>query len=183
MCPPSTRRTTMTHYLLSVHSVEGEARDPMTEEEMRQFMERVGVLEEEMKSAGAWVFGGVDVAEDAVQDAFAIALRKWTGDGLPPNPGAWITTTARNRAIDRLRRESRGRELLTEAALLSPDNDDPGSPEEVVPVQDDRLRLIFTCCHPALSAEAQVALTLRLLGGASTKEVARSFLVTELTMA
>jgi RNA polymerase sigma-70 factor, ECF subfamily len=129
------------------------------------------------------VFGDIDVAEDAVQDAFAVALRKWTGDGLPPNPGAWITTTARNRAIDRLRRESRGRELLSEAALLSPDNDDPGSLEMEGPVQDDRLRLIFTCCHPALSTEAQVALTLRLLGGASTKEVAKSFLVTEPAMA
>ena len=129
------------------------------------------------------VFGDIDVAEDAVQDAFAVALRKWTGAGLPPNPGAWITTTARNRAIDRLRRESRGRELLSEAALLSPGNDDPGSPGKEGPVQDDRLRLIFTCCHPALSTEAQVALTLRLLGGASTKEVARSFLVTEPAMA
>src|SRR5437588_4567506 len=129
------------------------------------------------------VFGDVDIAEDAVQEAFAIALRKWPGDGLPPNPGGWITTTARNRVIDRLRRESRGRELLSEAALLSPDNDDHGSPGQEGPVQDDRLRLIFTCCHPALSTEAQVALTLRLLGGASTKEVARSFLVTEPTMA
>ncbi len=129
------------------------------------------------------VFGDIDVAEDAVQDAFAVALRKWTGDGLPPNPGAWITTTARNRAIDRLRRESRGRELLSEAAVLSRGNDNPGSPEREGPVQDDRLRLIFTCCHPALSTEAQVALTLRLLGGVSTKEVARSFLVTEPAMA
>src|SRR6266536_1151086 len=129
------------------------------------------------------VFGDIDVAEDAVQEAFAIALGKWPGDGLPPNPGGWITTTARNRAIDRLRREARGRELLSEVAALSPDNDDPGMPEEVGPVQDDRLRLIFTCCHPALSTEAQVALTLRLLGGASTNEVARSFLVTEPAMA
>jgi RNA polymerase sigma-70 factor (ECF subfamily) len=129
------------------------------------------------------VFGDIDVAEDAVQDAFAVALRKWTGDGLPPNPGAWITTTARNRAIDRLRRESRGRELLSETAVLSRGNDNPGSPEREGPVQDDRLRLIFTCCHPALSTEAQVALTLRLLGGVSTKEVARSFLVTEPAMA
>jgi RNA polymerase sigma-70 factor (ECF subfamily) len=129
------------------------------------------------------VFGDIDVAEDAVQEAFAVALRQWPGDGLPPNPGGWITTTARNRAIDRLRRESRGRELLGEVAALSPDNDDPGMPEEVGPVRDDRLRLIFTCCHPALSTEAQVALTLRLLGGLSTKEVARSFLVTEPAMA
>ncbi len=129
------------------------------------------------------LFGDIDVAEDAVQEAFAVALRKWPGDGLPPNPGGWITTTARNRAIDRLRREARGRELLSEVAALSPDNDEPGMPEEVGPVQDDRLRLIFTCCHPALSTEAQVALTLRLLGGLSTKDVARSFLVTEPTMA
>jgi RNA polymerase sigma-70 factor (ECF subfamily) len=129
------------------------------------------------------VFGDIDVAEDAVQEAFAVALRKWPGEGLPPNPGAWITTTARNRAIDRLRRESRGRELLGEVAVLSPGNDDPGAPEQEGPVPDDRLRLIFTCCHPALSMEAQVALTLRLLGGLSTKEVARSFLVAEPTMA
>ena len=129
------------------------------------------------------VFGDIDVAEDAVQEAFAIALGKWPGDGLPPNPGGWITTTARNRAIDRLRRESRGRELLSEVAVLSPGNGDPGIPREAGPVEDDRLRLIFTCCHPALSAEAQVALTLRLLGGLSTREVARSFLVTEQTMA
>ena len=129
------------------------------------------------------VFGDIDIAEDAVQEAFAIALGKWPGDGLPPNPGGWITTTARNRAIDRLRRESRGRQLLSEAAALHPGNGDPGSPREAGPVDDDRLRLIFTCCHPALSAEAQVALTLRLLCGLSTREVARSFLVTEQTMA
>jgi RNA polymerase sigma-70 factor (ECF subfamily) len=141
--------------------------------------------EESGRSVAAVIraFGDIDIAEDAVQDAFAVALRKWPGDGLPPNPGGWITTTARNRAIDRLRRESRRRELLGEAAVLSPGNDDHGIPEEVGPVQDDRLRLIFTCCHPALSAEAQVALTLRLLGGLSTEEVARSFLVTEAAMA
>jgi len=129
------------------------------------------------------VFGDIDVAEDAVQEAFSVALRKWPFDGLPPNPGGWITTTARNRAIERLRREVRGRELLSEVATLSPGNDDPGMPKEVGPVQDDRLRLIFTCCHPALSAEAQVALTLRLLCGMTTDEVARAFLVAEPTMA
>jgi RNA polymerase sigma-70 factor, ECF subfamily len=129
------------------------------------------------------VFSDIDVAEDAVQEAFALALNKWPGEGLPPNPGGWITTTARNRAIDRLRRESRGRELLSEVAMLSPGNDDPVMPEEGEPVQDDRLRLVFTCCHPALSSEAQVALTLRLLGGLSTEEVARAFLVAEPTMA
>jgi RNA polymerase sigma-70 factor (ECF subfamily) len=129
------------------------------------------------------VVGDIDVAEDAVQEAFAVALRKWPGDGLPPNPGGWITTTARNRAVDRLRRESRGRELLGEVAVLLPGHNDPGLPEEEGPVQDDRLRLIFTCCHPALSTQAQVALTLRLLGGLSTTQVARSFLVSEPTMA
>jgi RNA polymerase sigma-70 factor, ECF subfamily len=125
------------------------------------------------------VFGDIDVAEDAVQEAFAVALRKWPGDGLPPNPGGWITTTARNRAIDRLRREARERHLLGTAVPPPPE---PG-PAEEGPVRDDRLRLIFTCCHPALSTEAQVALTLRLLGGLSTEEVARAFLVAEPAMA
>jgi RNA polymerase sigma-70 factor, ECF subfamily len=128
------------------------------------------------------VFGDIEVAEDAVQEAFALALRKWPVGGPPPNPGGWITATARHRAIDRLRREARGRELLSDFAAHSPPDNEPGMPEEDA-VPDDRLRLIFTCCHPALSSEAQVALTLRLLGGLSTKEVARSFLVTEPTMA
>jgi RNA polymerase sigma-70 factor (ECF subfamily) len=141
--------------------------------------------EESGRSVAALVrlFGDIDVAEDAVQEAFAVALSRWPADGLPPNPGGWITTTARNRAVDRLRREARGRELLGEVAALSPGSPDPGLPEEEGRVQDDRLRLIFTCCHPALSSEAQVALTLRLLGGLSTREVARCFLVTEHTMA
>ena len=128
-------------------------------------------------------FGDIDAAEDAVQEAFAVALRKWPGEGLPPNPGGWITTTARNLAIDRQRRDARGRELLREVAVLLPHSDDPDAGREVGPLEDDRLRLIFTCCHPALSTEAQVALTLRLLGGLSTEEVARSFLVAEATMA
>ena len=128
------------------------------------------------------VFGDIDIAEDAVQDAYAIALRRWARDGLPRNPGGWITTTARNLAIDRLRRESRGRELLADVAAARADHD-PGTPEEEGPVQDDRLRLIFTCCHPALAPEAQVALTLRLLGGLSTEQVARAFLVAEPAMA
>jgi RNA polymerase sigma-70 factor, ECF subfamily len=128
------------------------------------------------------VVGDIDLAEDAVQEAFAVALDKWPADGLPPNPGGWITTTARNRALDRLRRESRGRELLGEVAVLWP-GPEPDMAEDVGPVQDDRLRLIFTCCHPALSTQAQVALTLRLLGGLSTTQVARSFLVAEPTMA
>jgi RNA polymerase sigma-70 factor, ECF subfamily len=129
------------------------------------------------------VFGDIDVAEDAVQEAFTVALRRWPPDGVPPNPGGWITTTARNHAIDRLRRESRGRQLLSEVAVLLPGSDDPGMPQREGPVPDDRLRLIFTCCHPALSTQAQMALTLRLLGGLSTKQVASSFLVTEATMA
>jgi RNA polymerase sigma-70 factor, ECF subfamily len=129
------------------------------------------------------VFGDIDLAEDAVQDAFAVALGRWPDDGLPPNPGGWITTTARNHAIDRLRRETRGRELLSQMAVLGPGNGEPGTRQEVGPVHDDRLRLIFTCCHPALSTEAQVALTLRLLGGLSTRQVASAFLVTEATMA
>lgn len=128
------------------------------------------------------VFGDIDVAEDAVQEAFEVALARWPTDGLPPNPGGWITTTARNRAIDRLRRESRGRDLQKEAAMLGPAGD-PDPAEGLVAVEDERVRLIFMCCHPALSQEAQVALTLRLLGGLSTREVARSFLVAEVTMA
>lgn len=123
-------------------------------------------------------FGDIDVAEDAVQEAFELALARWPEEGLPPNAGGWITTTARNRAIDRLRRESRGRDLLKERTLLS-----DHSSEELVTLEDGRLSLIFMCCHPALSQEAQVALTLRLLGGLTTEEVARSFLVAESTMA
>ena len=125
------------------------------------------------------VFRDIDLAEDAVQEAFAIALRKWPVEGLPHNPGGWVTTTARNRAVDHLRRESRGRELLVRVAEAA---HDPAG-EEPEPMEDDRLRLIFTCCHPALSTEAQVALTLRLLGGLTTEEVARAFLVPEPTMA
>jgi RNA polymerase sigma-70 factor, ECF subfamily len=129
-------------------------------------------------------FRDIDVAEDAVQEAFAIALCKWPDDGLPPNPGGWITTTARNRALDRLRRESRGNELLSDAAALSStSNDEPSMSEEEGRVQDDQLRLIFTCCNPALATEAQVALTLRLLGGLTTDEVARAFLIAGPTMA
>ncbi len=128
------------------------------------------------------ILGDIDLAEDAVQEAFALALRRWPGDGLPLNPGGWITTTARHLAIDKLRRESRGRELIRDVAVLRR-GEDHRHLEEVGSVQDDRLRLIFICCHPALSTEAQVALTLRLLGGLSTAEVARAFLVAEPTMA
>jgi RNA polymerase sigma-70 factor, ECF subfamily len=124
-------------------------------------------------------FGDIDVAEEAVQDAFTVAVGRWPEEGLPPNPGGWITTTAKNRAIDRLRREGKRDDRQAESARLH-ENDEP--PEEVGPVGDDRLRLIFTCCHPALARPAQVALTLRLLGGLQTPEIARAFLVSEATM-
>ena len=128
------------------------------------------------------LFGSIDIAEEAVQDAFAVALERWPADGLPPNPGAWITTTARNRAIDRLRRESSRHDRHAQAALLQEARErEPIEPAG--PVSDDRLRLIFTCCHPALAPEAQIALTLRLLGGLQTPEIARAFLVQEATMA
>jgi RNA polymerase sigma-70 factor (ECF subfamily) len=124
-------------------------------------------------------FGDIDIAEDAVQDAFATACQRWPSAGLPSSPAGWIITTARNRAIDRLRRESTRADRHAQAALLQFRE----APREEGPVQDDRLRLIFTCCHPALASAAQVALTLRLLGGLTTAEIARAFLVSETTMA
>jgi RNA polymerase sigma-70 factor, ECF subfamily len=125
------------------------------------------------------LLGDIDLAEEAVQEAFLVAMQKWPGASLPPNPGGWIVTTARRRAIDRLRREASRADRHAQAALLQQRDDPP----EVTPVQDDRLRLIFTCCHPALNAEARVALTLRLLGGLQTPQIARAFLVSEATMA
>ncbi|RLP95149.1 sigma-70 family RNA polymerase sigma factor [Micromonospora sp. BL4] len=125
------------------------------------------------------LLGDIDLAEEAVQDAFTIALRRWPRTGPPPSPAGWIITTARNRAIDRLRREASRADRHAQAALLYAA--DP--PVEEAPVRDDRLRLIFTCCHPALAPAARVALTLRLLGGLSTAEIARAFLVPEPTMA
>jgi RNA polymerase sigma-70 factor (ECF subfamily) len=126
------------------------------------------------------VFGDLEIAEDAVQDAFAAALEKWPANGVPPSPAGWIITTARNRAIDRLRRESARADKQAEAALLHAQTEPE---EEVGAVQDDRLRLIFTCCHPALALNVRVALTLRMLGGLSTAEIAHAFLVPEPTMA
>lgn len=125
------------------------------------------------------VFGDITIAEDAVQDAFTAAVQRWPTDGLPPSPPGWIITTARNRAIDRLRREASRDDRHAEAALLHADNE----PDDMSAIQDDRLRLIFTCCHPALSLNAQVALTLRLLGGLTTPEIAHAFLTSESTMA
>jgi RNA polymerase sigma-70 factor, ECF subfamily len=128
------------------------------------------------------VFGDIDVAEEAVQDAFAVASERWPFTGLPPSPAGWIITTARNRAIDRLRREASREDRHAQAALLHA-GDEPDEPEAEDAVRDDRLRLIFTCCHPARTLAAQVALTLRLLGGLTTAEIARAFLVPEPTMA
>src|SRR5271165_706905 len=125
------------------------------------------------------VFGDIDTAEDAVQDAFTEAIRRWPEAGLPPSPAGWIITTARNRAIDRLRREAARADKHAQAALLHAHEDK----DEEDPVRDDRLRLIFTCCHPALGTAARVALTLRLLGGLTTAEIAHAFLVPEPTMA
>jgi RNA polymerase sigma-70 factor (ECF subfamily) len=124
-------------------------------------------------------FGDIDLAEEAVQDAFATAVQRWASDGLPPSPAGWIIMTARHRIIDRLRREA-SREVRHAQAALMYARDDLDV-EDLV--QDERLRLIFTCCHPALALNAQVALTLRLLGGLTTDEIARAFLVPEPTMA
>jgi RNA polymerase sigma-70 factor (ECF subfamily) len=135
-------------------------------------------------------FGDIDVAEEAVQEAFATAVQRWPTTGLPPSPAGWIITTARNRAIDRLRRESSREDRQAQAALSvhaqrgeRSDDSDPQQDDETAPVEDDRLRLIFTCCHPALAPEAQVALTLRLLGGLTTAEIAHAFLLAEPAMA
>ncbi len=124
-------------------------------------------------------FGDIDVAEEAVQDAFAAAVQRWPSAGPPPSPAGWIITAARNRAIDRFRREASREDRHAEASRLFA----RGEPAEEGPVEDDRLRLIFTCCHPALAMGAQVALTLRLLGGLTTAEIARAFLTSESTMA
>jgi RNA polymerase sigma-70 factor, ECF subfamily len=136
-----------------------------------------------IRRTGEW-----DLAEECAQEAFAEALRRWSVDGVPRRPGAWLTTVAGNRAIDRLRRHARGAELAEQAGRTAPP---PDTDEEVMPerlaatdeIEDDRLRLIFTCCHPALPLEGRVALTLRSLAGLTTAEIARAFLVPEATMA
>jgi RNA polymerase sigma-70 factor, ECF subfamily len=136
-----------------------------------------------IRTTGDW-----DLAEECAQDAFALALERWPRDGIPRHPGAWLTTTARNRAIDRFRRSATGAAKLQEVSVLfsgsgERDGDEDPSARDDSGVEDDRLRLIFTCCHPALSVEAQVALTLRTLAGLTTAEIARAFLVPEATMA
>src|SRR5690349_22463853 len=127
-------------------------------------------------------FGDIDIAEEAAAEALVAALEKWPESGVPPNPGGWLTTTAGNRAIDRIRREKQ-RDAKHQAALMVHD-DTPHEPTGAFREPgDDRLRLIFTCCHPALAPEVRVALTLRLLGGLTVAEIARAFLVPEATMA
>jgi RNA polymerase sigma-70 factor (ECF subfamily) len=126
------------------------------------------------------LFGDIDVAEEAVQEAFVVASERWPKDGVPPNPGGWITTTARNRAIDRLRREGSRHDRHVQSLVLTESNEHH---EPDTDMTDDRLRLIFTCCHPSLAPEAQIALTLRLLGGLEAPYIARAFLVPEATMA
>ncbi|UUV28966.1 RNA polymerase sigma factor [Amycolatopsis roodepoortensis] len=150
---------------------------------MRVTTEEIGrVFTEEYGRAVAVlvrVFGSIDIAEEAVQDAFAEAVDRWPSSGPPPSPAGWIITTARNKAIDRLRREAARDDKHAQAALISASDE----PVEEGPVRDDRLRLIFTCCHPALAITAQVALTLKLLGGLTTGEIAHAFFVPETTMA
>lgn len=124
-------------------------------------------------------FGDLDLAEDAAAEAFVVAVERWPGDGVPPNPGAWLTTTATRKAIDRLRRESH-RDVKHQAARMLLDD---APPDPTGPVEDDRLRLVFTCCHPTLALETRVALTLRLLGGLTVEQIAHAFLVPETTMA
>jgi RNA polymerase sigma-70 factor, ECF subfamily len=126
-------------------------------------------------------FGDLDIAEEAAAEAFAAAVERWPGDGVPPNPGAWLTTTANRKAIDRIRRESKRDDKQKEAQMLY--DDDPPEPLDAIDaIDDERLRLIFTCCHPALAMETRVALTLRMVGGLTVPEIASAFLVQEKTM-
>jgi len=148
---------------------------------MQQDVERV--FREEWSSAVSIltrVLGDLELAEDAVQDAFATALERWARDGVPRTPGAWIVTTARNRAIDRIRRE---KVFQQKAELIGRLQELPAEEDDVSAIPDERLALVFTCCHPALAAESRVALTLREVGGLTTTEIARAFLVAEPTMA
>jgi RNA polymerase sigma-70 factor (ECF subfamily) len=123
-------------------------------------------------------FGDLDIAEEAAAEAFAVAVQRWPADGIPPNPGAWLTTTANHKAIDRIRREGKRDDKQKQAQMLY--DDDP--PEPLGAIVDERLRLVFTCCHPALATESRVALTLRMVAGLTVPEIARAFLVQETTM-
>ena len=148
--------------------------DPIAEAFREEFGRAVSIL--------IRALGDFDLAEDAVQEAFVVATERWPSDGVPANPGAWIVTTARNRAIDRIRRErtlQAKRAELVRLTEIAPEEED----DDVSTIPDERLALIFTCCHPALSVDAQVALTLRMLGGLTTPEIARAFLTGEATMA
>ena len=126
-------------------------------------------------------FGDLDIAEESAAEAFTTAVLRWAADGVPPNPGAWLTMTANRKAIDRIRRENKRAAKHTEAQVLYEDDDPPEPPGGDV-VDDERLRLIFICCHPALSIETRVALTLRMVGGLTVSEIARAFLVHETAM-
>jgi RNA polymerase sigma-70 factor (ECF subfamily) len=126
-------------------------------------------------------FGDLDIAEEAAAEAFTTAVRRWAADGEPPNPGAWLTTTATRKAIDRIRRENKRAAKQTEAQMLY-EHDDPPEPPDEGSIDDERLRLIFICCHPALSIETRVALTLRMVGGLTVTEIAHAFLVQETAM-
>jgi RNA polymerase sigma-70 factor (ECF subfamily) len=155
---------------------------PTRPEPLRDATDLERIFREESGKVVAFLvrlFGDIDIAEEMVQEAFLVASERWPETGVPPNPGGWITTTARNRAIDRLRREASRNDRHAQAALLRESTEHP----EVGEMKDDRLRLIFTCCHPALAPSSQVALTLRLLGGLETPYIARAFLVPEQTMA
>jgi RNA polymerase sigma-70 factor, ECF subfamily len=149
----------------------GEPRDEIARVFREEYGRAVSVL--------VRAFGDIDLAEEGVQDAFTIAATRWLEGGLPPSPAGWIITTARNRILDRVRREASREDRQAQAALLHQREE----PDKELAVQDDRLRLMFTCCHPALAPTAQVALTLRLLGGLSTPEIARAFAVPETTLA
>jgi RNA polymerase sigma-70 factor (ECF subfamily) len=158
--------------------------DPTSETIDRIFREESGrIIASLIRGCG----GDFDLAEEAMQEAFAVAVQRWPVDGVPHNPGAWITTAARRKAIDRLRRDqvlaTKQQQLAVETALEEPGPEDTAMLDEPADQIDDRLRLIFTCCHPALALDAQVALTLRTLGGLTTPEIARAFLVPEPTMA
>lgn len=152
----------------------------MTDRELEDAITRVHRQEWARVVAGLTRrFGDLDIAEDAAAEAFALAVERWARDGIPPHPGGWLTTTATRKAIDRIRRESRRDAKHQEALMLADDN----RPDPVGPIEDDRLRLIFTCCHPALAMEARVALTLRLLGGLTVAQIAHAFLVRETALA